>query len=402
MTGSTPAALARIAGLRREAQLLLCCARTALDADARQRAADLLSKDLDWKFFLDLVTTHRVISLVHRGLDRAQLGSVPAAIMTVLEQQLDRTARRNLMLTGRLVEVLRMLEAERIRAIPYKGIAIAAVASGAINLRQFSDLDLLVHPRDYSRTRDLLLSRGYRLREDYGWECLLVDATGVVLIDLHRDIAPDVWPGSLWFDGLWKRRERIASLGGIQTLSGEDLLVALIVQLRKDAAYSDQLRLNKICDIAELLRARPTLDWKAVSVAARRLGCQRALSLALAVARELLGAPADKASLVRVDVDPAQIQPLVDYVCNRLFAEGAPTSVSPMSHQDFHFQARERWRDRLYAWYSRRARRWVMDLQPSAKDRAMVSLPIRLGFLYYLVRPIRVGRDYARSWFKDP
>jgi hypothetical protein len=44
----------------------------------------------------------------------------------------------------------------------------------------------------------------------------------------------------------------------------------------------------------------------------------------------------------------------------------------------------------------------VRHLHPSVKDRSMVALPARLGFLYYLVRPIRVGRDYAKSWFKGP
>ena len=30
----------------------------------------------------------------------------------------------------------------------------------------------------------------------------------------------------------------------------------------------------------------------------------------------------------------------------------------------------------------------------------MISLPAGLGFLYYLVRPIRLGRDYAKTLFK--
>ena len=74
-----------------------------------------------------------------------------------------------------------------------------------------------------------------------------------------------------------------------------------------------------------------------------------------------------------------------------------------MSYEAFHFRIRERWRDRFYSWYTRRWVRYVIrDFRPSAKDRAMISLPARLDFLYYLVRPIRVGRDYARSWFRGP
>ena len=397
------AVVAPVGGLRPEAQLLLYCARTVLDDDARRRAMSLLVEDLDWEYFVRLANRQRVVPLVHRCLDGAGLSPVPANIISILKQQHDHIARRNLFLTGRLVELLRLLATDDIHAIAYKGPAIAAVAYGNINLRQFWDVDVLVHPRDYRRARGLLVSRGgYRLRDNWGWECLLTDQTGIVLVDLHRYIAPDVWPGALWFDRLWKRRQQVASAGGIQTLSAEDMLVVLTIQLRKDASEpeSRQLRLSKICDIAELLRMQPAIDWDAVSAAARRLGCRRGLSLALAVARELLGARVNDA--IAREVDSAQIQPLINYVCHRVFTDDPTMTSSPMSNEDFHFLIRERWRDRLYSWYARpRVRAMVRNLHPSAKDRSMIALPARLSFLYYLVRPIRVGRDYARSWFKE-
>ena len=392
----------QVNGIRPEAQLLLCCARTTLDEDTQKRAASLLSQELDWAYFLRLATRQRVVPLIQRSLSAAQFGAIPPAITAALAQQQDHIARRNFFLTGRLVGLLRTLDTGGIRAIAYKGPAIAAVAYGNISLRQFWDLDVLVDPRDYRRARELLLSRGgYRLRENYGWECSLIDATGIVYVDLHRHIAPDVWPGSLWFDRLWKRRQHVASAGGIPTLSAEDMLVVLSIQLRKDAWERKELRLSKICDIAELLRAWPTLDWNSVAAAARRVGCQRALSLGLTVARELLGAPVHHDLTHRVD--PAQIEPLIHYINHRLFADDTSVASSPMSYEGFHFRIRERWRDRIYSWYSRPwVRHPVMHLRPSVKDRTMIALPAKLGFLYYLIRPIRVGRDYARSWFKGP
>jgi len=394
---SPQATVAPVDGLRREAQLLLCCARTVLDDEARRRATSLLSEELDWGYFLRLVTKHRVVPLVHRCLKDAGFDGVPAGTVSILTQQHDHIARRNLFLTGRLVELLRLLATENVRAIAYKGPAIAAVAYANINLRQFWDLDVLVHPRDYRRARHLLVSRGgYRLRENWGWECSLIDATGIVFVDLHRYIAADVWPGGLWFHRLWNRRAQAASAGGIPTLSAEDMLVVLTIQLRKDAK---ELRLSKVCDIAELLRVRPTLDWNAVTAAARRLGCQRALSLAVTVAQELLGAPVD--ATIAGFADNARIRLLVEYVCRRLFADDRTMASLPMSHEGFQFRVRERWRDRLYSWYSRPGvRKFVRHFRPSAKDRSMIALPARLSFLYYLVRPIRVGRDYTRSWFK--
>jgi hypothetical protein len=391
-----------VAGLRPEAQLLLCCARKVLDDDARNQVAALLPQDIDWEYFVHLAVRHRVVPLVNRSLGNALLGPVPAVVLDELTRRSAQVAWRNLLLTGKLVELLKLLDTNEIRAIAYKGPVIAAVAYGEINLRQFGDLDVLVHPRDYRRARNLLVSRGgYRLRENWGWECLLIDATDSVHVDLHRYIAADVLPGSLWFDRLWKRRQHVASAGGVQTLSAEDMLVMLTIQLRKDGwEQHTEFRLSKICDIAEMLRIRPSLDWDAVTAAARRLGCQRALVLALGAAQELLGAPVNADIAPRVE--SSQVQPLIAFVCHRLFADKTAAILPPMSNEEFHFRIRERWRDRLYSWYSRpRVRAMVRNLRPSAKDRLMIALPRRLSFLYYVVRPIRVGRDYARSWFKE-
>ena len=123
------------------------------------------------------------------------------------------------------------------------------------------------------------------------------------------------------------------------------MLVVLTIQLRKDAWHSDNLRLSKICDIAELLRSQPAMDWIAVDRAAERLGCQRALSLGLRVAHELLGAPVTGAIAGRVD--PELIGPLVEYIGHRLFDDRA--STSPMPYEDFNFRVRERWRDWIYS-----------------------------------------------------
>jgi hypothetical protein len=179
------------------------------------------------------------------------------------------------------------------------------------------------------------------------------------------------------------------------------MLVVLCIQLRKDAWEGRDVRLSKLCDIAELLRMQPAMDWDEIDSEARRLGCRRALSVSLAVAHELLGAPLDRSGTS--PANPKQLRPLMDYIYHRLLGDSRPESPRLMSREEFHFRIRERWRDRIYSWYSRP---WVRDvvrhLKPSAKDQAMVPLPASLGFLYYFVRPIRVARDYAKSLFKRP
>ena len=236
---------------------------------------------------------------------------------------------------------------------------------------------------------------GYRLLEDYGWECCLVDGTDTVYVDLHRNIAPDVYPGNLGFDHLWHRCKTPAT-GGIRTFCVEDMLVLLCIQLRKDTWEKNDLRLVKLCDIAELLRRHPTINWDDVNREATRLGCQRALWVGLAAAHELLGAPVDLAIVESRRSGERRIAGRLRW----------PPSVHARAHR------RCPGRNSIPGFASDGATGSIRGTRgpgcgvssgtcdPSPTDRAMVSLPARLGFLYYLVRPIRVGRDYAKTRFK--
>ncbi len=70
-------------------------------------------------------------------------------------------SRRCLLFAGRLVEILRLLEANNITAIPYKGPVLAASVYDNLVLRQAGDLDILVHSRDVSKAKALISSLGF-------------------------------------------------------------------------------------------------------------------------------------------------------------------------------------------------------------------------------------------------
>ncbi len=72
-----------------------------------------------------------------------------------------RVSALNILLTHELQKLLALFADNDVRAVPYKGPALALQLYGNVALRQFSDLDILVHPRDVLRARDLLLAEGY-------------------------------------------------------------------------------------------------------------------------------------------------------------------------------------------------------------------------------------------------
>jgi hypothetical protein len=249
-----------------------------------------------------------------------------------------------------------------------------------------------VDASDYSATRQHILENGYRLASDWGWESSLVDDDRGVCVDVHRAITPDEFPVRFRFSSLYDRLQSVA-IGGrpFRVLCTDDMLLVLCVQLCKDVWGRTQLRLSKVCDIAELLRSRGDLDWPYIHRAARRLGCQRMISLALTVSHQLLGAPVPESVLARAHTD-SRLDTLVAETYQDLF-QPSDTYTASLSSEKFYFTLRERWRDKLFPYY----RDFRLRLIPNERDHAFLPLPESLRHLYYLIRPIRLARDNARK-----
>jgi len=356
-----------IADICAEDTLLLCCARTTIEEETANEIKILIRHGINWRYLVRSAIYHRVVPLLYRNLRQTSTNSIPPAVANKLQHHYEAIARRNLFLTAKLLQLIDLLEAHHIPAIPYKGPALAFLAYGDVTLRQFGDLDILVHPHDYLTTQNLLLAHGYRLAVDWGWECSLVDDSHRVCVDLHQGIMPEKFRFHLDFQSLQQRLEALPLAGGkIKTFYPEDMLLILCIQLVKDGLESNPLRLIKVCDIVELLRAYPELDWGRVLKEVRRLGCPRMLLASLSVAHKLLGASVPELPLR--SVTSPNLGDLTAHICHKII-------------------------------YKVGYHRFNLTLVPNERDRAFVALPESLSALYYLIRPIRLTRDYERlAW----
>jgi len=401
---SQPPAKPPVVGPCPEAELLLCCARTCLDAESAERIRDLLQEDIDWAYLIQTALRHGVMPLLSRSLYTVCPEAVPRAILDQLRDHFRANTLRNFFMTEELLKLLNLLEAHGTPAIPYKGPILAASVYGDLSLRQFSDLDILVRQQHVPRAKELLISQGYQPQTQLNGaqetaylpshrEYKFVRDDGRVRVELHWRIAAH-WqiPSSFPLDPehLWERNEQVSLAGAtVRNLSPEDLLLILCVH----GSHHHWERLEWICDVAELIRVHQGMDWRQVIEQASRLGSERMLFLGLFLANDLLRTALPEEVVQRLQADPV-VKSLAAQVREWLFRE-ADGGLELSEESTFFIRMRERLWDRVpyYLLYLCAYLRTAMT--PNVKDRALLPLPGFLSFLYHLLRPIRLVREYG-------
>jgi hypothetical protein len=364
---------------------VLSTARTTPSQAALEAARRSLHGPLDVDRVVRLADGQSVLPLVARTVAAELAGDAPAPLVEALRAGARQRSAESLALTGTLVEILRALDAHRIEALPFKGPTLALQAYGDLGLRMFADLDLLVRPTRIDTARELILSLGFEpsFRTTPGQRALLrrrgsheTFERGSEAVELHWRFASSLSDFTFDYDRLWSRLTTL-ELGGrsVPALRHEDLLLVLVLHGTKHAWE----RLGWICDVGELLRRTPRLDWDVVARESARTGSGRALRLALALAMELLEAPLPEDVRTQVAADSG-VRPLLEHVRSRLFLpprSGAGTF-------SFHLGTRPRVRDKLgLALASLGA--------VNQRDLEIVSLPDRALPLYFLTRPARLA-----------
>jgi hypothetical protein len=324
--------------------------------------------------------------------------AIPQATLQQLRSYFHANAQRNLRLTGELLTLLRLFATHDISAIPFKGPVLAAAFYGNLALRQFDDLDILVHRQDVLRAKNLLFSQGYRpyywltpVQETAALRALCElnfqrDADGSV-IDLHWNFTSRFFPFARNAECLWERRVPVF-VGGqeILTFAAEDLLLILCVHSAKHLWE----RMGWVCDIAQLISTQKEINWERVMQQAEVLRGERILALGLFLASELMGAVLPPDILRKVQADPA-VHSLATEVCQRFFQE-SDSSPRVLDRRLFQLRVRERLKDKVrYCWY------WATT--PTVNDWAWIDLPPSLFGLYSILRPIRVAGKYGRRLF---
>ena len=386
--------------LPRESRVLLELLASCVRAD--ERASGEIGPDLqcDPQSLVSLARQNRVAPLLYHALKQSDFPLADNPVLRKLQCHYRHNAARSLQLSFALSNLLDKLS-RQIDVIPFKGPMFAEGAYGDVVLREAGDLDLLVKQQDIVRAADLLASLGHqpifptstpreaaflhRLSGDRRARYLrrhcehhLVGQPSQINVDLHWAIALREFSLEINTDALW-RRARTISFQGCPTLAmcPEDELLVLCINGAKDC-WS---RLDRVCDLAMLLKGTPGLDWNLVVESAGQARSQRIVLLGLAFASGLLGAalPSDVVDEIERDRTLALI---ASRMARKMLLACGTEPSSRLAGFLFLLRVRDGWRER-YEYC-------IAQLRPGVGDWSALPLPEPLSFLHYVVRPFRL------------
>jgi hypothetical protein len=364
----------------------------------------------DWRTFARSCDNHQIAPLIFCRLRDLAGDSVPSGLLEHLRARFYAVSAHNYHLARKLVELTSLLEARDIPVLAYKGPAVAMAVYGDLALREYQDLDLVVRTEHLLRAVDLLTRNGFNFAQ-YSYvpkhsrnlarhqEVTLQAPDKTYFVDLHWQLAPNhARTFSIDVEKLWDRTETLElPNGNISTLCREDLFLALCCH----GTVHRWSLLKWLLDVAEILRQPERLSWARIKdMTAGRPAAIAAASLAVLLARDLLGVPVPAEAETSLpatqrtrDVAAAIRQEIL------LRSQTSGNNHTALLGLDGGLLAWLKYLSMQYpAWFFHHA---IVRICP--KDHAVVRLPQKLQFLYYLVRPARlvvkhVSRGASALW----
>jgi hypothetical protein len=372
-----------------EFELLCALAGAELAPERVERIANWDLSTLDWSEILRLAEHHGVLPLAARNLIEHARG-LPPEIGHSLRSAYEANLRRNLWFTAELARIMQHFERRQLRAVPYKGPALAQSLYRDPGLRSFSDLDFLISSADFEPAKQALAEIGYRPSADLlpaverlwlrtGYERAFDGAAGKNLVELQWALLPHFYGVDLSVKDLLARSGRTV-VGGVPCLSPEDSVLVLCLH----AAKHLWTRLIWLSDIAETLRAK-TIDYSLVFSQARVLGSARILGISFWLVKNVLRAELPKPAEEMIAADP-RVPALGSEFAERL-ARGAAYDFESTEYFRLILKLRERRGDR---WRYL----WRLVWTPGVREVAAVRLPEALFPLYRIVRIGRLLRKF--------
>ena len=346
------------------------------------------SAAVDWAELARLALAHKVVPVVAPTL----APHVPADAREWWRHETHAHARRVLLMTSVLDEVLARLRDRGLRALAVKGPVLGALLYDQPMRRTFVDLDLWIARRDLAAAAACVIGAGFEaepslieaVRRPSRFVQAAVSLTrGGLTLELHGEALIRFADHTFDFDTSWERRREV-SIGpaAVPTLDAADTLHYLCLH----GDWHTWERLQWIADVA-MAAARIEADAARSLIArATDAGHDRVLRVALRIADEVIGAemaaPLNAFMQATDDVADRMVRQVID-------ALGSGSAI---------VRAADRFRFHVGGRRGRALRHYLLwsAASASAADVAEAKLPPQLSWLYPAWRLPRLLWRYAR------
>jgi hypothetical protein len=237
---------------------------------------------------------------------------------------------------GELQRVARAFDSAGIPLIALKGLHLADLVYRDIGLRTMSDLDILVPRERMAHCIQVLRGLGFGYDTD-----LATAVTG--MLDQKCNIGVAHKERETWLEVHWRldesqgltdplpdiwRSARVARLGNADTkvMSPEFLLLHVCAHLACNHVFTFTVR--ALCDIAEIVRAYPDLDWNSVVEHGLRHDWKRGVAAALRLAHDHLAVPVPATTLAALGSDVLDAAMLADALTQLFSATALPDGLA--------------------------------------------------------------------------
>lgn len=379
--------------LKKEEELLLCCARSNLNSETEHRISSLIEDDLDWEYLIQIATIHKLRPLLYFNLK--EFSGVSEVFKRNMGVYYGKNAQKNLFFLRELFKILDLLESREIVAIPFKGPILSILIYKNVALREFNDLDIFVDQKNVIKSREVLISNGYKpdifldkLKEkkyvESQHEYQFINKKYNYLLELHWKFSELFFffpKDELEVIDLHKLDSTYINGKDIKLFSPEDLFLILCLH----NAGHRWARLSWICDVGVFLHENKKLKWKKILDNAEKIGILRILLINLYLSKILLGSKLPKSINIILKSDK-DVKDVSEEIINEIFAKDPITTK--LSHElIMKFRIREKF---IYG---------LMDViknftKPTIRDWKIIHLSNHLYPLYYILRPIRIIIGY--------
>ena len=377
---------------------LLAGLRLALfGRNASAQAAATLASVENWPAVAELAHCHHVSGLLLQGL-RTQPRLLAASDV---EPELQAWRKRDVRNCARQFNVLRQaldcFAEQGVRCLVLKGLPLAARLYGDPFARRSVDVDLLVDGGSFAACRRMLLTRGFRLKEEFPetparrrWDAKTNKTqtflAGGVAVELHWRLLANPGYMDTAFGPLYERRSS-AAIGTVQlpTLGAVDEFLYLICH----GAGHSWLRLKWLCDVALLCDAMPEDQFARVAERCRAARIEAVLESTLGACREAFGVQGPAAgrrngASRRAAAVVRSLPPVWRVGRMPPFWRKVPLRLALKP-------------DMRFAWHE------FLRTLTKPEDWRRVALPDALFFLYFPLRPVLLLADgLAMAWSRWP